>query len=495
MAPSTVIELKVDKLSQKSFDSATSPTITSGPLEVEEDRGQTSITVSNILARTEDEEQKAVIEGECSKGPSNVEKEIEAALIQKTNTEGKTEDFKNENKVTEKSNDDETTESNQSVTADIKTEEVKGDSALPPGDDAQIHDERSVEDTKRESSVSATEDVLNEKVPERVAMPHQMSPEPEVSLDNSVVGGTSAFNEGLADVPSVGDQVHPSDLDDSQESSYISAATGEEGEVVKNEQDKHHDDDEGESNDRQEQESRMENETEMQDVELNENEESKSEEKPVSCLDSQVPQAETPEENITESPKEKVSDHQSSSKTEGAFEDTQSSDAPTPSSVQDAVAASDSTSLNQPTETSGNSEGKTPAGASDDVTTTVPNSDTPKKTDSVSKTKEIKIARLDVSNVALDTERLELKETCTTVRIYFLFPDRKCPFSQAHSILRLLLVYICRKQSKAKHQWYQQQQEKLEALQTNLERAAHQLLAPPCSVFQSSVGLKCINAS
>uniref|UniRef100_A0A8C6V1J6 LPS-responsive vesicle trafficking, beach and anchor containing n=1 Tax=Neogobius melanostomus TaxID=47308 RepID=A0A8C6V1J6_9GOBI len=34
--------------------------------------------------------------------------------------------------------------------------------------------------------------------------------------------------------------------------------------------------------------------------------------------------------------------------------------------------------------------------------------------DSTSKTKEIKIARLDVSNVALDTERLELKETSTT---------------------------------------------------------------------------------
>ncbi|XP_037545772.1 lipopolysaccharide-responsive and beige-like anchor protein [Nematolebias whitei] len=417
MATSTVIELKVDKLSQKSFDSATSPTITSGPLEVEEDRGQTSITVSNILARTEDEEQKAAKEEESSKGPSNVEKEIEAALIQKTNTEEKTEDFKNENTVTEvaaeKSNDDETTESSQSVTADIKTEEVEGDSAMPPGDDAHTDDERSVEDTKRESSVSATEDVLNEKVPEKVDMPHQMSPEPVASLDNSVVGGTSVFNEGLADVPSVGDQVHPSDSDDSQESSYISAATGEEGEVVKNEQDTHHDDDEGETNDHQEQESRMENETEMQDVELNENEESKSEEKPVSCLDSQAPRAEMPEENITESPKEKVSDHQSSSKTEGAFEDTQSSDAQTPSSVQDAVAASDSTSLNQPTETSGNSEGKTPAGDSDN-TTIISSSDTPKKTNSVSKTKEIKIARLDVSNVALDTERLELKETCTT---------------------------------------------------------------------------------
>uniref|UniRef100_A0A3Q2ZQD9 LPS-responsive vesicle trafficking, beach and anchor containing n=1 Tax=Kryptolebias marmoratus TaxID=37003 RepID=A0A3Q2ZQD9_KRYMA len=311
------------------------------------------------------------------------------------------------------SGDVETADDTQYDTADTKTEGIEGDSAMSTGDDAQINDERSTEHTERESSSSAAEDSLNEKVQEKGDMPHQMCPEPEASLENSAVGGASVFSEDLVDMSSVSDQIHPSDADDSQESSYISAATGEEGDVVKKEQDKH-EDDEGETNDHLDQESRMEKETEMQDVEVKEKE-GKSEEKPVPCLDSQASQAETSEENVPEPPKENVSDEQSSSITEGATTDHQSSDAPTLSSVQEAAAASDSPSLNQPSETTGDSAGETPAGASDGSTATASSSDTHKKTDSVSKIREIKIARLDVSNVALDTERLELKETSTTV--------------------------------------------------------------------------------
>ncbi|XP_037830524.1 lipopolysaccharide-responsive and beige-like anchor protein isoform X5 [Kryptolebias marmoratus] len=416
-APSTVIELAVDKLSQKSFDSAASPTNTSRPLEVEEDRGQTSITVSNILARTEDGLQKAAAEEKSSIDDSNAEKESEAALIQKANAEEQSEEIKKEEAATEvaaekSSGDVETADDTQYDTADTKTEGIEGDSAMSTGDDAQINDERSTEHTERESSSSAAEDSLNEKVQEKGDMPHQMCPEPEASLENSAVGGASVFSEDLVDMSSVSDQIHPSDADDSQESSYISAATGEEGDVVKKEQDKH-EDDEGETNDHLDQESRMEKETEMQDVEVKEKE-GKSEEKPVPCLDSQASQAETSEENVPEPPKENVSDEQSSSITEGATTDHQSSDAPTLSSVQEAAAASDSPSLNQPSETTGDSAGETPAGASDGSTATASSSDTHKKTDSVSKIREIKIARLDVSNVALDTERLELKETSTT---------------------------------------------------------------------------------
>ncbi|XP_013876127.1 lipopolysaccharide-responsive and beige-like anchor protein [Austrofundulus limnaeus] len=410
MAPSTVIELTVDKRSQISIDSASSSTNTSRPLEVEEDRGQTSITVSNILARTEDEGQKAaaVEEEELSKDHSDVEKEIEAAPSQKTNTEEHSEDTEKEKAATEvadeKSSDDvERADHNQFATTDTKTEEVDGDSAMSTSDDAQTIDEKSVEHTTREASNTATEDSLDEKVTEKGDTPHQMSSEPETSQENSVVGGASVFGEDLFDASSVSDQILASDANGSQEEpSFISATTGEEGEVVQREQDKP--DDEGDTNDHQEQESRVE--TEMQDVEGKENEERKSEEKTVSSLDSQTPPAETPEEN--------VSNQQSSSNTEGATADQQSSDAPTPSSVQEAAAASDSTSLNQPSEPSGTSAGETPAGASDGITATASSPNTHKKTDSVSKTKEIKIARLDVSNVALDTERLELKETSTT---------------------------------------------------------------------------------
>uniref|UniRef100_A0A4W6ES33 Neurobeachin n=1 Tax=Lates calcarifer TaxID=8187 RepID=A0A4W6ES33_LATCA len=61
-APSTVIELTVDELSQKSPDSASSSTITSSPQETADERGHASITVSNILARAEEEERELVQE-------------------------------------------------------------------------------------------------------------------------------------------------------------------------------------------------------------------------------------------------------------------------------------------------------------------------------------------------------------------------------------------------------------------------------------------------
>ena len=47
--------------------------------------------------------------------------------------------------------------------------------------------------------------------------------------------------------------------------------------------------------------------------------------------------------------------------------------------------------------------------------TAPPSTNTQKAAEPAAPTKEIKIARLDVSNVALDTERLELKETSASV--------------------------------------------------------------------------------
>uniref|UniRef100_A0A8D0D3D7 Neurobeachin n=1 Tax=Sander lucioperca TaxID=283035 RepID=A0A8D0D3D7_SANLU len=123
-----------------------------------------------------------------------------------------------------------------------------------------------------------------------------------------------------------------------------------------------------------------------------------------SLKESQTPPAETPEQSVAEPPKEKVEGEHSSSLTNTATADQQHSDTTPPSAAQEVAAASDATSPSQPLETLAG-----PTAAS--------SSDTQKRADSVSKTKEIKIARLDVSNVALDTERLELKETSTTVCI------------------------------------------------------------------------------
>uniref|UniRef100_A0AAQ5XTY0 Neurobeachin n=1 Tax=Amphiprion ocellaris TaxID=80972 RepID=A0AAQ5XTY0_AMPOC len=295
-----------------------------------DDRGHTSIQVSNILARAEDEEEQKPAE-EPSRDDSGLEKETETIVIEKTNTEEQSE-------------------------------------AVEEGKDSTA----SVMVSEQESTTD------------------QMSPEPAACLENSVLGG-----------------VRPSDADDSQEeSSYASAATGEEAEVVKKEDDKH---DEGSKTDQEEKELKVEEEKdEKQEVGVQEtNVASETEEKLVPSLEN--PPAETPEQSDTEPPKEKDGHEPSSSISETTTTDQQPSETTPPSTAQEVAAASDSTSLSQPSETSGSAGEKPQPGAPDSSTTS--SSDTHKSVDSVSKTKEIKIARLDVSNVALDTERLELKET------------------------------------------------------------------------------------
>ncbi|KAI3353323.1 hypothetical protein L3Q82_019858 [Scortum barcoo] len=367
-APSTIIELRVDELSQKSPGSASSSTITTSPLEAANERGHASITVSNILARAEEGEQKS-FQGRLS---------------------------------------------DQAETDDTKTVEAVGGSATTSAINDAIttatDDEKSEsEPNKGDSSNSMTEDSLNEAdtelpvVSEQEVKTDQTSP--ETCLENSAVGGASIFNEDLVDVSSVSEQIHPSDADDSQEeSSYASAATGEEGEGGKKEDEDKHEDDEGKKNDQEGDEiKRDEEKDEKQEVRTQETEENQ-----VSVSES--PPAETPE-SVTEPPKENDKDEQSSSITETSTADQQASDTTPPSTTQEVTAASDAISPGQASENTGTTEEETPSSPSESSGAT---SNTQRSADSVSKTKEIKIARLDVSNVALDTERLELKETSTT---------------------------------------------------------------------------------
>lgn len=501
-APSTVIELTVDELSQKSPGSASSSTITSSPLEAAGERGHASITVSNILARAEEEEQKLV--QESSKDGSGDEGETEATVTQKNNKEEESEETEETSKqepVTETSTDKstdnlQTSVRDQAETDDTKAVEVVRDSATTSAsDDAKTlatDDEKSEsEPNKGDSSNSMTEDSLNEAdtelpvVSEQEGQTDQTSP--EACLENSVLGGASVFNEDLVDVSSVSDQVHPSDADDSQEeSSYASAATGEEGEGGKKEEDKH-EDDEGKKNDQEGHEMKSDEEKdEKQEVETQE----ETEEKQVSGSESQTPPAETP--------KEKDEDERPSSITETATADQQAADTTPPSTAQEVAAASDSTSPSQTSETTGTTEEETQSSPSDS-SGAASNSGTQKSADSVSKTKEIKIARLDVSNVALDTERLELKETSTTVRIFFFTVFSTFDLSQnyaAVSVLNpyvkancVLLVYLHRKQAKAS------QRQQQEGLWVSRERAALRPPGPPCFVSQSSAGPTCTNAS
>uniref|UniRef100_I3JUT2 LPS responsive beige-like anchor protein n=1 Tax=Oreochromis niloticus TaxID=8128 RepID=I3JUT2_ORENI len=315
---------------------------------------------------------------------------VRAEETQKGATEQASEDVNKEKAQTS------TGKTAQHETADTKAVDEGKVSAPSGSDDAQTpvtDDEKSEsEQNKGDSSNSMTEDSLNEA---------EAEPPAASERENSVLGGASVLNEDLVDVSSVSDQVHPSDADDSQEeSSYASAATGEEGGEVKKDEDEQKDGGE--------------------ELELNKEEEKvetqESEVKQAPCVESQTPPAEIPEKSVTEAPKEKAGDEQSSSIAETTTTSQQPSDTTPPSTVQEVTAASDSTADVQPSETSGATGEETPSSAADSSTTTTStSSDTQKGAESVSKTKEIKIARLDVSNVALDTERLELKETSATV--------------------------------------------------------------------------------
>ncbi|XP_069545364.1 lipopolysaccharide-responsive and beige-like anchor protein isoform X1 [Brachyistius frenatus] len=414
-APSTVIELTVDELSQKSPDSASSSTITSSPAEASDERGHTSITVSNILARAEEEEQKLV--EESSRDGSGVREETEATVIHKTDTEEQIEEIKQQKAVTETSTDksNETSVGVEPETADTKAVEEVRDSITSASDDLRTPvtdaEKSETEHHKGELSNSMTEDSLNDADTELPVLSEpgqtdQTSPETTACLENSMLGGASVFNEDLVDVSSVSDQIHPSDADDShEESSFVSAAAEDEGAVVKTEDDKP-EDDEGNKDNQEEQGLKMEEEKDekQEDIVQEGNDERESGEKQVPRIESRTPPPETPEQSVTEPPKENSRDDQPSSLAEPATPDQQPSKSPLPST------ASDSTALSQPSETSGNTGEETPSGAPDS-STTASSSDTRKSVDSVSKTNEIKIARLDVSNVALDTERLELKET------------------------------------------------------------------------------------
>uniref|UniRef100_A0A671UAJ2 Neurobeachin n=1 Tax=Sparus aurata TaxID=8175 RepID=A0A671UAJ2_SPAAU len=319
-----------------------------------------AITVSNILARAEEEEQKLV--QESSEAAASERKGTEDTTTQENNEDGHIEETNKQEPVPETSTDKHTDNLQTSVSNQVETDDTKA-----------------VEVVSETAATSASDDA---KTP--------------VSDDEKP--GTSVFNEDLVDVSAASDQIHPSDVDDSQEeSSYVSAATGEEEEVDKKEEDEH-EDNEGKENDREGQETKTDDEKdEKQEVGAQEKT-AESETQEVSGSESHTPSAETPEQSVTEPPKEEVKEEQSSTITETTTADQQPSETTLPSTAaQEVAAALDSISPSQPTET-----------------TTTTEDQSSSADHSVSKTKEIKIARLDVSNVALDTERLELKETSST---------------------------------------------------------------------------------
>uniref|UniRef100_A0A8C2Z5C2 Neurobeachin n=1 Tax=Cyclopterus lumpus TaxID=8103 RepID=A0A8C2Z5C2_CYCLU len=302
-APSTVIELTVDKLSQKSPESASSSTVTSSPLEAAGGRGHASVTMSNILASAEEEEEEQKLVQESSKNGSGDDgKETEATVTQKDDAEDQSEKTNKQEPVTEASTDENTDDIHTSVSGQPETDETKAKEEVKDSatDATPVTDDEKSEAIKGESSNSVTEDSLNESdvelpvVSEPEGKAAQTSPEAAASLENSVLGGASVYNEDLVDVSTISDQVLTSDADESQgESSYASAAAGEEGEVGQKEDDKH-EDDENKKDDQEGHELKTDVETDEKQ-EVGTQEESETEEKQAS----RTPPAETTEQSET----------------------------------------------------------------------------------------------------------------------------------------------------------------------------------------------------
>uniref|UniRef100_A0A8C8A2H6 Neurobeachin n=1 Tax=Oryzias sinensis TaxID=183150 RepID=A0A8C8A2H6_9TELE len=319
-----------------------------------EDREPASITVSNILGRDEDKEQKGAEEN--SSDGLDVGKENEVAVIKMTNSK-------------------------------------EPDSAPSRSDDPAAESDDKKPENKDASSSSETENP-----PEKADEAEQTSSEPAASLENSGAGGASIFNEDLVDMSSVSDQVQPSDADDSLEESYVSAATGEEGEV--GEKAAGEADSKRKSSEQEEEEVKSEEKAEDQESMEQEKVDEKN-----PCLENENTSIVAPQQTDAGAPKEDVGNVQSSSDTDR--KDQQPSDTTPTSSSQEAP--------NQPSKAGDTTTAEETQSAAPDSNTY--SSDTPRSPDSHSKTKEIKIARLDVSNVASDTRGLELKDASSAVRV------------------------------------------------------------------------------
>lgn len=362
-------ETSLSAVTELATDSESSSTVISRPPEGTDELKPASITVSNILTRTEEDE-----EGE-QKSVQDSSEDVSGDGSGTAATEATEEDNLQMPK------------SSLAATNGRDRLETGQDSVTTCEEDqkeAVIDDGKLAQD---EASSSMTEDSLNEtetEVPVVSEQADQSASESAASLENSIVGGASVVNEDLVDVSSVSDQVQPSDADDSQEEpSDVSATSMQEADLEAKE-DGHHGEDEDDKT--------VEGE--------------KKDEKQETELDETVKENETKEKQVpapsgeTESTKEVQ--HEPSSSTDPPTADQQPSEATPPPSGQEVVSVSATTSTKE--ETSAESSSIASSSGTQNVSA-----------DSVSKTKEIKIARLDVSNVALDTERLELRETSAAV--------------------------------------------------------------------------------
>ncbi|XP_071024930.1 lipopolysaccharide-responsive and beige-like anchor protein isoform X2 [Oncorhynchus clarkii lewisi] len=469
-APSTMIELTIDPegVPQNQESPNTTPpsatsasTSTPSPPEREGDRsqrGQAPITVSNMLARAEEEEEEEELQqvqnqiSEDQRGGAG-----DRAEATPQETEAKLTGDKVSSKTVEAMAVTETATDKTDEAAAASTAETD-EATRPETDDAKVAKSETCDDAKtsdtdkvvrpqtdgekgsethssKASNVLMSEDSLNE--PKELELAKQ--PEEQVSAAISACQEGSAVG---ASVQSVSDQVRPSSTDDSmEESSFVSAAGGEEEEK---------EEEEVKTEEVVVEEEKME-EVKAEEIKTEVKTGKEKEEKSVaevtkSAVESQAtPPASVPEESPTQPPKMEEIDLDPSApgtdptSTEPARQPLESTTSPPtaleailqPAAVGATVSKSETSQAVAPAEAPSTKavqpEAPQASGATEapsSRTETSPKVATATAVEagkdsaaegpgSATKTKEIHIARLDVSSVASDTERLALKETST----------------------------------------------------------------------------------
>lgn len=402
-APSTVIELHVENQPE--------------PKEVEEpERSHASITVSNILARAEEEEAKEEeqigteeqkeaepegpahqmeTEGESEKQEESAKNENLESEVAKTKDAGETTD----DTAKEKTDSDDDRGENAEVVGEGKTE-----SRDPKSEETE--DEKTNNDKEPEQELSAeklseeNDQIKTLELSESEDKPGDVLPTGDGSnevekdqVETSDVGVSSIDNEDLVDVSSSSEVVKASD-DSMEESSYVSAvATPGEDE----------DGDDEDENDEDKKKEKCEAEKE---------EKSASSSKDMSEVEetAETSAATTSETNSGPSAEAGPAfEANQSTETGSSTEAVATAEAGLSTEAETTMEAGPSTEAGTSMETGPSMEVAPSKEAADTQKSGVGQVET-----SSTKNKDMKIARLDVSSVAIDTERLELKETTAT---------------------------------------------------------------------------------
>ncbi|XP_016351103.1 lipopolysaccharide-responsive and beige-like anchor protein isoform X3 [Sinocyclocheilus anshuiensis] len=377
-APSTVIELHVEEK------------VTDQPGDNEENRAQIPVTVSNILARDEEERQTDTIatSPETKKGDKG-EQDTTKEPGKDNEVQNMEADMDGEHERVERVEADITMTKgrvNEKERADLSVTDDVDNTQTATDKDAKVETEAVKISDEDDGKTSTAETVLNVQVEDKEKRPGDSSPEAvkEAKVEESSEAsanqetsktGSSITDEDSTDVSSVSNLVKVSD-DSTEESSYVSATAGETDDNGAEKED-----------DGKEKEKKLETEKDEKPLQNEKVEETKAEPAPMVEVD--LNQSTSIDE--TKLHKETTAGH-------GAVKAEQTPEVLPPdlSKVSTAEVSPCTASISQDPGT---------------------NQDTPKAAGtetSATKTKEIKIARLDVSSVASDTERLEPKDTSTT---------------------------------------------------------------------------------